>query len=100
MNQDMQKEINDDIIQHLGLQNLSEEKQNEVLAKIGEIILKKIFIATVHTLTDEDKKEFEQMLKRETNANEVETFLKTKIKDYPTLIQKVVEEVKSQLPRA
>lgn len=100
MNQQTQRLVDDDILQYLGLQKLSQDKQDEVLAKIGEIILKKIFIKTVDMLDEIDRMRFEKMLKEGTNATDVENFLKTKIEDYPALIQKIVEDVKNQLPSA
>lgn len=90
-----QEKIKNEIMKDLGLAKLSQEKQDEILAKIGEIILKKIFIETIDKLGDKDGTELKEMLNREdSNPEEIEKFLKAKIDDYDMIVEKIVEEVK------
>lgn len=97
MDQKNQDKMKDDIMKDLGLDKLPQDKQDEILAKIGEIILKKIFIETVDKLSEEDKEEFEKMLKEGSDAEKIELFLNTKIKNYDMIIGKIVEEVKRDI---
>lgn len=97
MNQKNQDKIKEDIMQYLGLSKLSEDKQDEILAKIGEIILKKIFIETVDKLDEPDRIEFEKMLKEGTDADSIEKFLNTKIENYDMIVSGIVEEVKNDI---
>ncbi|KKP68614.1 MAG: hypothetical protein UR66_C0004G0014 [Candidatus Moranbacteria bacterium GW2011_GWE1_35_17] len=97
MNQKNQDKIKEDIMQYLGLNKLSQDKQDEILAKIGEIILKKIFIETVDKLGETDRAEFEKMLKEGTDADSIEKFLNTKIENYDMIISRIVEEVKNDI---
>lgn len=97
MSQKNQDKIKEDIMQYLGLNKLSQDKQDEILAKIGEIILKKIFIETVDSLNETDRVEFEKMLKEGSDADSIEAFLNTKIENYDMIISRIVEEVKNDI---
>ena len=81
----------------LGFDKLPEEKQDEILAKIGEIILKKIFIETVDKLDSNSADEFREMLKNGESAEKIEEFLNAKIENYDMIIGKIVEEVKNDI---
>lgn len=97
MSQKNQDKIKEDIMQYLGLNKLSQDKQDEILSKIGEIILKKIFIETVDKLGEADRMEFEKMLKEGSDADKIEKFLNTKIENYDMIISRIVEEVKNDI---
>lgn len=97
MNTKNQDETKDDIMKELGFDKLSQDKQDDILAKIGEIILKKIFIETVDKLSDEDSDKFKEMLKGGESAEGIENFLSTKIKNYDIIIGKIVEDVKRDI---
>lgn len=97
MNEKNQDKMKEDIMQYLGLSKLSQDKQDEILAKIGEIILKKIFIETVDKLDQEDRVEFERMLKEGTDVESIEKFLNTKIENYDMIIGKIVEEIREDI---
>ena len=97
MNEKKQDKMKEDIMQYLGLSKLSQDKQDEILAKIGEIILKKIFIETVDKLAEEDRVEFERMLKEGTDVDSIEKFLNTKIENYDMIIGKIVEEIREDI---
>ncbi|MDX9913645.1 MAG: hypothetical protein RBS77_03635 [Candidatus Moranbacteria bacterium] len=97
MNEKNQDKMKEDIMQYLGLSKLSQDKQDEILAKIGEIILKKIFIETVDKLAEEDRVEFERMLKEGTDVDSIEKFLNTKIENYDMIIGKIVEEIREDI---
>lgn len=97
MDQKNQDKIKGDIMQYLGLDKLSQDKQDEVLSKIGEIILKKIFIETVDKLSEGDRVEFERMLKEGTDADSIEKFLNTRIENYDIMIAKIADDLKEEL---
>ena len=97
MNTKNQDKTKEDIMQYLGLNNLSKEKQDEILAKIGEIILKKIFIETVDRLSVNDRETFEKMLKDGSDADSIEKFLNTKIENYDMIIGKIVDDLKEDI---
>jgi hypothetical protein len=97
MNKKNQDKIKDDIMKDLGFDKLSEDKQDDILAKIGEIILKKIFIETIDKLDNESADEFRKMLKDGESADKIEDFLSAKIENYAMIIEKIVEGVKDDI---
>jgi hypothetical protein len=97
MNKSQQDKVKKEIMKELGLESLSQEKQDDILVKMGEIILKKIFIETVDRLSAEDRKEFENMLEKGKSTDEVEVFLNNKIDDYDEMVEKIVGELKEEM---
>ncbi|MFA6183577.1 MAG: hypothetical protein WC682_00570 [Parcubacteria group bacterium] len=92
-----QDKIKKDIMLDLGMDKLPEDKQDEILAKIGEIILKKIFIETIDRLDEGDANEFKKMLEDGSDSDSIEKFLSARIENYDVIIEKIVAEVKSDI---
>lgn len=92
-----QDKVTMEIIEELGLEKLSKKRQDEILAKIGELILKKIFVEVVGKLDENSKMEFEKILAEEKTANEIMEFLSTKIKNYDKIVEGIVVELKKDL---
>ena len=90
-------DIHSKIISELGLDGLPKKRQDDILAKIGELILKKIFLKVVDELSDEDRASFEKMLKNGETAENIEKFLNEKIKNYDKMVEKIVEEIKKEI---
>ncbi|MFZ2154079.1 MAG: hypothetical protein WAV16_02495 [Candidatus Moraniibacteriota bacterium] len=97
MNKKNQESTKNDIMRELGFDKLPEDKQDDILAKIGEIILKKIFIETIDRLDDDDGKKLKEMLKNGDNPEEIEEFLRARIEKYDMIIERIVENVKTEL---
>jgi predicted nucleic acid-binding OB-fold protein len=96
-NMDEQTKIKKALLAELNLSDISEEKQDELLAKMGEVILKKIFIETVEKLDEVGRKHFSEMLNEERTVEEIEEFLKIKIPDYDIMVERIVKELKDKL---
>lgn len=92
-----QDKIKEEIMQDLGLEKLPKKKQDDILVKMGEVILKKIFIETVDRLSDEDRKVFEDMLKGSKKAEDIEVFLNEKIDDYDKMVEGIITELKEEM---
>jgi len=92
-----QDEMQTEIMKELGFDKLSEDKQDEILSKIGEIILKRIFIETIDRLDQESAEKFKEMLKGGEDADKIEEFLGAKIENYDMIVGKIVEEVKEEI---
>lgn len=97
MDKKNQDKIKNEIMKDLGFDKLSEDKQDDILAKIGEIILKKIFIETIDQLDVDSSKDFREMLKNGESAEKIEEFLGAKIENYDMIIEKIVDEVKNDI---
>ena len=96
-NENKKNENVTEIIKELGLEKLSKKRQDDILAKIGELILKKIFVETVDKLEDVDRRKFEKMLEAKTTADDIEKFLSTKIKDYDKMVEVIVDDLKKEI---
>jgi hypothetical protein len=83
------------IIEELGLAELSQEKQEELLVKIGEVVLKKIYLETMERLEKEDQEKLVDIMEK--NPEGVEVFLKEKFPDYEEFVKKIVDDFKTEL---
>ena len=91
--------MQDEILKDLGIKGLAPEMQNNILEKIGELIIKRMFLATVDKLDSKGADEFNKMAEEEKTPEEVETFLREKIADYDEMLEKIVIEVKEEIKK-
>ena len=85
------------IIEELGMQNISQEQQEELLAKMGDVLFKRVLLETLETLSEEDQKIFGEMVDAKKSAEEVEEFLKSKIENYDEFVKKVSDDFRKEL---
>ena len=85
------------IAEEFGISDLPEEKQEELIAKMTETLLKRIFVDTMEKLGDEGMKKYEELLNREADPKEVETFIRSKIIDYNDFVEVIVNDFKAQM---
>ena len=83
------------IIEELGLQELPQEKKEELLVKIGEVVMKRIYLDTMERLEKEDQEKLIDIMEK--NPEGVEAFLKEKISDYEEFVKKTVDDFKDEL---
>lgn len=95
MNQ--QKQIQEDILHELGLENLPEDKQKELIGKMTETIMKKIFLETLDKLNDADKEIYAKMIDEKVSPEDVDKFLAEKIPDYEQMLQKIIVDFKEEI---
>lgn len=93
----VQEKVQDDIVKDLGLEKFSPEMQNDILEKIGELIIKKMFLATMDRLDSKSAGEFEKIVDEEKTPEEIEAFLREKIDGYDEMLEKIVVEVREEL---
>ncbi len=90
------KNIQQNIIKELGLEGLPEDKQIELLTTMTESVLKRITIKVLEQLSEEDKKEFDQV--RETDdPDKISQFLGEKIDNYDEMVEGVIKEFKEEM---
>lgn len=87
------------IVEELGLQNLPKEKQEEILVKMTEVLLKKIYFETFEKLGEKDREELGKILDGETEPEKAEQYLRAKIEDYDGFVKKIVEEFKEDMKK-
>lgn len=91
-------QLRQDLIQELALSGLSPEKQDELLGKMLEALLKRIFMNTMERLGEEGVNEYEKLIEKEgVEEKEVATFLETKIPDYDAFVNGIVDQFKKDI---
>ena len=88
-----------EIIEIFGLQDLLPEKQDDLIGKIGEVFLKRLFLATIDKLGAHGAKEYEGLIEKKVDADEIEAFLEAKIPNYPVFVRGVVATFKSDMDK-
>jgi hypothetical protein len=97
--QSQQTQIQKTLLEELGLANLPKDKQDELLIKMTEVLLKQIFLETMDKLGDQGMKEYDKMVEEGATAEQLEEFFKSKIVNYDTMVQKVIEEFKKEMKK-
>ncbi|EKD46475.1 MAG: hypothetical protein ACD_67C00225G0003 [uncultured bacterium] len=85
------------LIKDMGIDTLSEDKQNELIIKMTEVLLKRIFIETMDKLGEQGREEYEKMTEGEVDPVAVEAFFKEKIHDYDEMVQKIIEDFRGEM---
>ncbi len=91
------EEMQQKIAESLGIADLSDEKQKELIDKATEILLKKIFLENVERLSEEDKTAYFQLIESEAAPEALEKFLNEKITGYSDIIAKIVDDFVSEM---
>lgn len=91
--------IQNDLLKDLGLSDLPREKQEELVVRMTEVLLKQVFLETMEKLKDEDKAIFEKMTRELASQEEIEKFLREKISDYDAMLEKIVTDFKEGMKK-
>lgn len=85
------------LIKDMGIETLSQDKQSELIIKMTEVLLKRIFIETMEKLGEQGREEYEKITEGEVAPETVEAFFKERIHDYDEMVQKIVEDFKNEM---
>ena len=88
------------LIKDLGIDTLSQDKQNELIIKMTEVLLKRIFLETMEKLGEQGREEYEKMTEGELVPEQMEAFFKDKIANYDEMVQGVIDEFKGEMMAA
>jgi len=89
MSSQLQDLLQKDLIVELGLQALPDDKKEEMVLRIGELIQQNVVLRIISEMPEGDKDEFEKVLSEETGEKTMD-FLQAK---FPNLNQVVEEEI-------
>ena len=89
------QEIRNILIKELGLEGLPEEAQDEVVTKVGEVILKSLTVAIFEKIPTSARAEFERVSAGGDNER-IQSFLDEHVPNLHTLME---EEVKKALQK-
>lgn len=92
-----QTQIREAAADALGVAHFSPEKQDELIDKISELLLKRIFLATVEALDEGAQVEYNQLMEGDPTPEEVDSFLQGKIDDYEGVVRKVIDSFKEEM---
>ncbi len=85
----LQNFLQKDLIIELGLQALPDNKKEEMVLRIGELIQQNVVLRIISEMSESDKDEFEKVL-GENNGEKTLEFLQAR---FPNLNQVVEEEI-------
>jgi hypothetical protein len=97
LNKNMDDQNQKIFMDELGLSGISREKQEELLVKMTEVLLKRIFIETMEKLPETDQNQYAEIIENKAAPDQVEAFLKEKIPNYDEIVKKVVEDFKEEM---
>lgn len=88
-----------EMVTALGLEGLPSEKQDALLEKIGEALMKRLFLETIEKLGTEGTKEYEALLEKKASPEEIDAFLEQRIPGYHIFVREVVEEFREEMKK-
>lgn len=91
------QEIKADFLDELGLSGVSQEKKEELLVKMTEVLLKRIFIEVMEKLPEPDQNEYARIIEDKAEPDKVEAFLKEKLPNYEEMVKNVIEDFKKEM---
>jgi hypothetical protein len=94
-----QDQLQKELMEELGLSNLPLDKQNEILIKMTEVLLKRIFVETMERLSDVDRDAYEKMVDEKIDPEKIGEFLKEKVLNYDGMVQKIIVDFKEEMKK-
>lgn len=95
----MVDEIKKTIIDELGLTDLPEDKKEQLIIKMTEVVLKRIFVETMGKLSESDQDAYEKLIDDKVESEKLEGFLKEKISGYDEMVAKIINEFKEEMKK-
>ncbi len=94
---DSQKKALSQLVTDLGIKDLPSDKQNELIIKMTEILLKRIFLETMERLGQQGREEYEKMSEGQVEPEQVAAFFKDKINNYDEMVDGIVKEFREEM---
>ncbi len=85
------------IAEEMGFAELEETQKAELVAKMGEALLKRILMETFDRLGETGMAEYDALIDRDAQEEEITAFLNAKIPNYEKMVAKIVEEFKETM---
>lgn len=91
------EEMREKVLEYLGIQYAPKEKQDEVLAKIGEVAFQKMIMAVLSRFDEETQKQYNVLLDSDPQPEQIEAFFKEHVPDYAQVSQGAVDTLMKDL---
>jgi len=88
--------IQKNIASALELENLPPEERQEIILRVGVLIYQNVLMRVMEIMTEKDQDEFEKLLDKNANPEDVFAFLKGKIKDFEKIIDEEAIKFKNK----
>lgn len=89
--------IEEELAEGLGMSGLPKERREELLAKMLEALMKRIFMDTMDRLGEQGMTEYEALIESEPNEEAVGKFLEERIPNYASFVEGVVDQFKRDI---
>lgn len=96
-NEDFRTDALAQLIKELGIDTLAQDKQDELMIKMTEVLLKRIFLETMDKLGDDGREAYGKLTEEEASPEQIEGFFKERISDYDSMVQQVIMEFKKEM---
>jgi hypothetical protein len=94
-----QAQLQKELLEELGLTSLPPDKQEEILIKMTEVLLKRIFVETMEKLSEADREAYEKMVDEKIDPEKIGEFLKEKVVNYDEMVQKIIVDFKEEMKK-
>ncbi len=94
-----EKQLRDELIKAFRLEQVPEDKRDELLDKLIEALLKRIFLDTMDKIGDAGVAEYEKLLEAESKPEELEAFFEKKIPGYDVFVRDIAREFKEEMTK-
>ncbi|MEI7621132.1 MAG: DUF5663 domain-containing protein [Candidatus Moraniibacteriota bacterium] len=85
------------LVKDLGIDNLPQDQQQQLIIKMTEVLLKRIFLETMERLGEQGRQEYEKMSEGEIEPEQVAEFFKEKIRNYDEMVENIVTEFRAEM---
>jgi hypothetical protein len=92
-------QLQKELLEELGLSSLPPDKQEEILIKMTEVLLKRIFVETMEKLSEADRQAYEKMVDEKSDPEKIGEFLKEKVLNYDEMVQKIIVDFKEEMKK-
>lgn len=89
-------EIRESIIDLFEIKKLPEEKQEEMINKIGQIIFQGVLVRVLPAMEEKDQDEFNKMMDSGTEPDKVFEFFLTKVPDFMLIVADEAESFRRE----
>lgn len=87
----------DTLLDALNFVALAPEEQEELLVDINDLVLKGSMVRLVELMDEETRQEFDAMLEREADEEEIQAFLAERVPGADEAVAETVEELKDDI---
>jgi L-lactate utilization protein LutB len=96
----MNSTMQNNLIEELELDKFPTDKQEEIIIKMTELVLKRMFLETMDKLSANDQELLGTMMEAQDEPEKIENFLQEKIENYDEMLQGIINKLKEEMINA